>query len=258
MWSIAFAIYTACKLLTLRTVAFNGTNATRTFAYLLFWPGMGARRFLNRHVQVSRPEIARWIEAGLKLFLGVFVLWGVLHRVPATSDLLRGWLGMFGMILVLHFGIFELLALTFQAMNVDAQPLMNKPLLARSVAEFWNKRWNVAFNQLAHQFVFRRIVGRVGISAAILLTFACSGIVHDLVISIPARGGYGLPTAYFVFQGVAVLLERSRLGERIGLQHGFRGRAFTILATAGPAFWLFHPMFVRNVMLPFLHAIGCT
>ena len=68
----------------------------------------------------------------------------------------------------------------------------------------------------------------------------------------------GLPTAYFLIQELAVMLERSRLGHSIHLQHGLRGRVFTILVTAGPAYWLFHPIFIRNVMLPFLHTIGCA
>jgi hypothetical protein len=68
------------------------------------------------------------------------------------------------------------------------------------------------------------------------------------VISLPAGTGYGLPTAYFLLQGVGILLERA-------FPH-IRGRIFTILITAVPAFWLFHPAFVYNVILPFMKAIG--
>jgi hypothetical protein len=37
-----------------------------------------------------------------------------------------------------------------------------------------------------------------------------------------------------------------------------RGRLFALLIVAGPAFWLFPPVFVRRVILPLLHAIGAT
>jgi len=65
---------------------------------------------------------------------------------------------------------------------------------------------------------------------------------------LPAGGGYGLPTAYFLLQGIGILFER--VFPRI------RGRTFTVLITAVPAFWLFHPPFVHNVILPFMKAIG--
>jgi hypothetical protein len=67
-----------------------------------------------------------------------------------------------------------------------------------------------------------------------------------------------LPTAYFILQGLAVLFERSRIGRRVGLGRGVRGWLFTLACTAGPAFWLFHPFFVRNVILPMLQAFGCN
>jgi hypothetical protein len=85
-----------------------------------------------------------------------------------------------------------------------------------------------------------------------------SGLIHELVISVPARGGYGMPTAYFVLQGLALAGERSSLGRRLGLGRGWRGWLFTMVATAGPAYWLFPPVFVRNVILPMLAAIGAT
>jgi alginate O-acetyltransferase complex protein AlgI len=83
-----------------------------------------------------------------------------------------------------------------------------------------------------------------------------SGIIHDLIISLPARAGFGLPTAYFLFQGLAVLAERSAIGRRNGLGKGFRGWLFTVSCAGGPAFWLFHPQFIHHVMLPMLRAIG--
>ena len=81
-----------------------------------------------------------------------------------------------------------------------------------------------------------------------------------MVITIPARGGYGLPTAYFLLQGLGLLLERSVAGVRLGLGvgTGIRGRLYAIALVVGPAYWLFPPVFVRNVILPMLHAIGAT
>lgn len=92
-------------------------------------------------------------------------------------------------------------------------------------------------------------------AAAELLVFVASGGIHDLVISLPARGGYGLPTGYFVLQGLGVTVERSTLGRQLGLQKGVTARFFMFVVTAAPAFWLFHPPFVQRVIIPFMHAI---
>ena len=91
---------------------------------------------------------------------------------------------------------------------------------------------------------------------ALLLVFFASGWIHDLVISVPAGAGFGLPTAYFLLQAVGVLIERSKLGRRVGLNHGAAGWVFMFLFTAGPAYWLFHEPFIHNVINPFLKTIG--
>jgi len=80
--------------------------------------------------------------------------------------------------------------------------------------------------------------------------------MHALVISLPARAGCGLPTLYFLVQCLAVLFERCKLGWKIALGQALRGRCFMFLITAGPVFWLFHPPFVKNVILPLLETIN--
>jgi hypothetical protein len=77
-----------------------------------------------------------------------------------------------------------------------------------------------------------------------------------LVISVPAGGGYGGPTIFFVIQGAAISLERSRLGKRIGLGRGVIGRSFVFAAVIAPLGLLFHRPFVLGVVVPFMHAIG--
>jgi alginate O-acetyltransferase complex protein AlgI len=88
------------------------------------------------------------------------------------------------------------------------------------------------------------------------MVFLLSGVIHELVISLPARGGYGLPTGYFFLQGLGIASERSQRGRRLGLGAGWRGRLFTMLVAAGPVYWLFPPVFVHRVVLPMLRAIG--
>jgi hypothetical protein len=162
---------------------------------------------------------------------------------------------MSGLVLLLHFGTFHIVALLWQSLGVDAEPIMSSPLRSTSLGEFWGKRWNLGFRQLAHELIFRPLHRRLGPDAAGLLVFLVSGLIHDLVISLPARGGYGLPTLYFLLQGVGVTVEHSRLGRRIGLGYGVRGWFFMMVFLTVPAFWLFHPWFVLRVILPFMRAI---
>jgi alginate O-acetyltransferase complex protein AlgI len=219
---------------------------------------MDAAAFLRSTDGVARPQLSEWIVAALKTSIGVALIWIAARTALAISPVLAGWVGMAGVILVLHFGAFHLLSLGWRANGVNAVRVMQNPLRSKSLAEFWGRRWNTAFHELATRFTFRPLRPVAGRAGATLLAFVASGLVHELVISIPAQGGYGLPTGYFVIQGLGVAGERTRLGRQAGLGRGWRGWLFTVVVAAAPAFWLFPPVFVRNIILPMLAFIGAT
>jgi alginate O-acetyltransferase complex protein AlgI len=256
MWTLSFAIFLGLKWQTwwqARDHVSHGTG--RSLAYLAAWPGMDAETFLNSRNVVPSPQFKEWLWAAVKTLFGILLLWTIARRIPQTQALLRGWVGLFGLIFLLHFGGFHLIALFWQACGIAAQPIMSKPILSKTLSEFWGKRWNLGFRQLAYDLIFRPLHKHIGVAAASLLVFLASGVIHDLVISLPARGGYGLPTAYFILQGLGVTLERSGFGRRIGLQKGIAGWFFMLAIAAGPVFWLFHPPFVLRVIVPFMFAI---
>jgi hypothetical protein len=257
---MAVALYAGCKWLTYRQARARGvaSNRPRVLGYLLAWPGMDATAFLGGTDRLARPHPSEWTLAALETLLGATLIWIVARTALPLNPLLAGWLGMVGLILVLHFGTFQLLSLGWRSIGVNAMPVMQNPLRSSSLAEFWGRRWNTAFHELATRFTFRPLRPTVGRAAASLLVFLVSGLIHELVISIPAHGGYGLPTGYFVIQGLGVAGERTPLGRRLGLGRGWRGWLFTVIVAAGPAFWLFPPPFVRNVILPMLVFIGAT
>lgn len=256
MWTLSFGIFAGLKWMTWwKARARVAHSAGRSVAYLVAWPGMDAETFLDAGKLPVKPAFQEWLWAALKTALGVALLWAMARRIPGEMNLLRGWIGLFGLIFLLHFGSFHLIALFWQTVGIAAEPIMSKPILSKSLSEFWGKRWNLGFRQLAHDLIFHPLYKRTGVAVAGLLVFAASGVIHDLVISLPARGGYGLPSGYFIVQGLGVSLERSALGRRLGLQQGTTAWIFMAVVTAAPAFWLFHPPFVLRVILPFMHAV---
>jgi hypothetical protein len=255
MWAICAALFAGAKWLTWRRTPAPQAPLWRHLAYLFAWPGLDADAFL-RGPRPPRPTVWEWLDATGKLLAGIGVLWGVVHRIPAEAVLLRGWVGMIGIVLALHFGPFHLLSCTWRAAGVEARRLMNAPLQATSVSDFWGRRWNTAFRDLTHRFLFRPLTTRLGPRSGLAAGFVFSGLVHELAISVPAGAGYGGPTIFFCLQVPAMLIERSRWGRALGLGRGWRGWLFTAIVLIAPAGLLFHPPFVRDVVVPFLQVLG--
>jgi len=256
MWILSVAIFISLKWVTWWMARSRVAHpAWRSTAYLFAWPGMDAENFLDARQHVSRPAPTTWLWAIMETALGAILLWMVARSVPQGEPLIRGWLGMFGLILLLHFGTFQIVSLGWRSIGVNAEPIMSAPLRSVSLGEFWGKRWNLGFRQLAHQLIFGPLRRTIGAGAAGFLVFGVSGLIHDLVISLPARGGYGLPTLYFLLQGTGMTIEHSRFGKRLGLGQGVRGWTFMMAFLAAPLFLLFHPWFVMRVMLPFMRVI---
>jgi len=255
MWALAFSIYAGLKWLSFSTAKEHGFISTkRAIAYLLLWPGMDATTFCNPAKSVQRPRWSEGVWAIAKFSLGIALLhWGV--RLNEENNPLAPWLGMAGVTFVLHFGLFHALSIIWRGQGIDAPSIMQAPIMAASLAEFWGRRWNLAFRDLAHQWIFRNMVKLWGAAAATCSVFVISGLVHDIVISIPARGGYGLPTLYFVIQGGGILLER-RLSSRCpGFRNSLWNRVFTFLFVLAPVPLLFHQPFIERVIQPMLFAL---
>lgn len=261
MWLIAVAVFAGFKWLTWRDAVRRLPRVTmgRSLAYLLAWPGMDAAAFLDARLRPHDPPSERFIAltiATINILLGGVLLVAVTPMLAPASALAAGWAVMIGLALMLHFGLFAWLAQLWRGAGVDATPLMAAPPAATSLADFWGRRWNRAFRVLAFDYVFAPLRRRLGPRAALIVAFLFSGLLHDLVISVPARGGYGLATLYFLAQGGGMLFERSRLGRAIGLGRGLPGRLFAIVMVTAPMFGLFHPWFVGRVIMPMAQAFG--
>ncbi len=226
-------------------------------AFTTLWFGMDPHTFANappcsglsrnrRAAALAEKGTVR-LSQGMVLFSAAKLLWhaaagSVLEpaaKLGATLLLLPA------LSLMLHFGVFDLLAAFWRCMGKDCQELFRSPLRSRSLAEFWGMRWNLAYVQMTSAIVYRPIYCLYGQTLATLATFAFSGILHELAISVPVRASYGLPTLYFLIQGGLVLVER---------QLGIRSRLWTIACAGAPLPILFHLPFLRGVVWPILGA----
>ena len=257
MWLLSITVFYGCKWQTWinARAARRPASALRNIGYLLLWPGMDADTFLDCKNKLTKPTSVAWFSALAKTVAGIVLLVVAARSLGRVHPLVTGWAAMLGLILFLHFGSFHLVALSWRSFGVNASPIMRSPLRSNSLGEFWGKRWNLGFHELTRDLVFQPARKRLSATLATLAAFLASGLVHDFVISFPARGGYGLPTAYFLLQGLGVLFERSPAGRRLGLREGTRGWLFALMVAGAPVFLLFHRAFVMTVIVPFVAAI---
>ncbi|MBC7773077.1 MAG: hypothetical protein H7210_11315 [Pyrinomonadaceae bacterium] len=232
--------------------------ASRIASYCFLWVGMNARAFLSPVPHAHRPALRDWIFAALKVVVGLVLVGVVLRHVPRQWWVVRDWTALLGLGLSVPFGLFHLMALAWQAAGVHARPIMDRPFWSVSLGEFWGRRWNLAVHDLMHDLTFRPLLRRLGMRGAVAVVFILSGLFHELVLSLPAGGGFGLPTLFFTLQLAGVAFERTPTGRRLGLGRGWTGRVFVWVLTITPAYAVFHRAVLDNVMFPWLEKLGVT
>jgi len=256
---IDLAIFFLFKWLTLRRAVRASDKhipLSRKLGYVFCWVGMDARAFLSPVRHEHLPQAKFWFYAWLKIAMGCLLVGVVLRHVPVGMWVIRDWTALVGLGLIVPFGVFHLIALLWQRAGVHARPIMDRPFWSVSLTEFWGKRWNLAVHDLMNAFAFRPLLRRWGMRGSFIATFIISGLFHELVLSLPAWGGFGLPTFFFVLQLAGVALERSKGGRRLGLGRGWRGRVYVWLLTITPAYAVFHPAVLHKVMYPWLQSLG--
>jgi hypothetical protein len=248
----ACGAFYAFKLITYRGAANEpapnqaGPSLRRKLGYFLAWPGLDAVAFLSARRPIAKPTRSAWLQAcAMTVFGGAIFLaamWcAVQSELVANHALAVGWLGMVAMVTSFHFGLFRLAGLAWQRAGVVAEPIMDRPLAAANLAEFWERRWNKAFRDLVHRHVVAPLIRRLGPKGALVAGFTFSGLVHELCISLPAGG---------------ILFARSTFGTKLGLRRGPRARLYATLVLAAPLPLLFHEPFVQRVIVPLLETFS--
>ena len=216
----------------------------RFLAFATLWPGMRPETFAR--LGPPREGGGTLLGRGLTRLAAGIVLLGAGRATWSASGSRFAATALFlaGLSLTLHFGIFGVLAGLWRTAGVDAQPLFRAPLRSRGLAEFWGRRWNVAFAEMTSAAVYRPIAAAAGRRAGMLAAFALSGIFHEIAISLPVGAGFGGPFLYFAVHGLLTAAERGR-----GVPFG---RAATLAALVLPLPLLFHRPFLAGVVWPLL------
>ncbi len=229
--------------------------------FAALWPGMRPAIFVDAG-RAPRPGCWALVSrgcllacAGLALAFLARLVWH--HGRPPLSDgaarVLATVLLLPGLSLILHFGIFNVLAGLWRLAGVEARPLFRAPLAARSLESFWSRRWNVAFWEMTTLGIYRPLSVSLGRKAATAVGFVASGLLHELAISLPVFAGFGLPLAYFLLHSVLVLAERGleRTGRMVSAR-GWWAHLWVLGWLALPAPILFHPPFLRGIVWPLI------
>jgi hypothetical protein len=217
---------------------------------------MNSREFLGlAPIGLPVATVPELVKALAKTALGLTgIVWAIANAYSEPA-LQVGWAGMLGIIFMLHFGGFDLASWAWRRAGVAAVPIMKNPLRATALGEFWGERWNLAFAELARRFIFKPLARRWGARLAGCTVFFVSGLIHESAISLPANGGWGGPTFYFMLQAAGIVSEKSSFGRRMGLGRGLRGWAWVLLVAALPIPVLFQPVFVERVIVPMFQQI---
>ena len=135
--------------------------------------------------------------------------------------------------------------LVHRLIGIAIPAMMDAPILSRSIAEFWGRRWNRTIHEMLRDAFYRPLARRRQPRLGVLAAFLGSAALHFWVVVFAVGPWPALVAAsFFVVQAVLALAE-DRL--RVRRWRPAAARAWTL-----GAFALSAPLFIE----PFLRALG--
>ena len=125
--------------------------------------------------------------------------------------------------------------------------LHRNPFAARSVADFWGRRWNLWMSDWFRYAIFTPLRRRPVL--ALCLIFFLSGVLHEFVLNlalwlVTGQKLFGTMMLYFLLQAAGVLVER-----RFPKNHPRANLLFTWLIVFAPVPLVFHESMLRTIHL---------
>ncbi|PQJ29821.1 MBOAT family protein [Rubritalea profundi] len=173
----------------------------RWLCFATLWFGMEPMAWTGKRRSIQWKTHALWGGA-CSLTGGALVFLMSIYEVTMLIPL------FIAMSIGFHFGALRLLTAFWRFQGFPVRTLFRNPFLTRGFEDFWGKRWNLAYSQLMVRAVKRPIQQMFGAKIALFCVFIVSGILHELAITVPVQAGYGLPTCFFLVQGVLTTLEK--------------------------------------------------
>lgn len=204
--------------------------------YMTLWPGMDPKPLERRDPEVSLQ--GRWFVQGWVTMVAGSV---VLLSLPLLH-VQNGWPVLACILTIVHLGYSDVLSALVRWAGFPVGRLFSDPLASRSLRDFWSLRWNRPFVEMNQQLFVPLLSRWLNKSQAVAGAFLISGVLHELAISLPARGGWGGPLAYFAIQSW-------------GMRYLPKRRLLTWLWLFVPLPLLFHAPFRQQLILPVLDVL---
>jgi hypothetical protein len=207
--------------------------------FFTVWPGMKPEE-LTKRAAADDDAGVRFARGLVLTLLGIAAVVLLALGIGVLPQIVTGWLGIFAILLTIHFGVSELLTAALRFSGRPVKPLFDLPLASKSLREFWTSRWNRPFVDMNRSLFMPGLTRRFGMKGAVVGSFLISGLLHEMAISYPAGAGWGGPMLYFTLQAFLVLLEK---------QMKIASRVFTWCAILLPLPLLFGSAFRETFIL---------
>jgi len=249
MLTLIIVLFLSMKAIVLLETSVRLT-VPRLMAFVCGWFGMRPEVFTKRSTSPLAHGTRLVVTGVLSIAAGITAIEFAGHLTPIFRPVAVCFL-FAGCSLILHFGVLNICAGMWRHLGFDCRALFRSPWQASTLAEFWGRRWNVAFSEMVSLAVVRPLTPSIGGRAARLAGFVASGLMHEVAITVPVHGGYGLPTVYFLIQ--AAMMDRELHQKTVG---GLSRHALTLSTVLLPLPLVFPAAFVNYVVWPLTKLLG--
>ena len=118
------------------------------------------------------------------------------------------WVSCFWMMWVFSFMTSAISAFSsgcFRLLGIEVVDVHHIPELARSPRDFWSRRWNSIFRNIAHRHLFEPLGGSHRPLLAASVVFIFSALIHEYLVFVALGQSDGSMAAFFLLHGAATI-----------------------------------------------------